>query len=226
MTSMAGAPKRPSSSTFHPSRANNADRAAARLQKFAAVAHVTKPPSQPAGNRKASQTQLKTISSSSAAAGDITRKHAFCPQAPASQFAASAAGSTPPMTKPKYLPPVIATVAGDASSSRTSITFCGSMGAAGNSSRNRASASTDSAAGPTLRSRISLLYRIARSAASCKTLLVSFIAQSLWSEKNIHNAETCLRQTGAEYAQEKAEERAELSCCDRFPQSSWIYFED
>src|SRR2546429_139033 len=60
------------------------------------VAQVTRPPEHSGGNPSASQTQRRTTSSNSAAIGDITRNAAFWFHAPASQLAASAAGTIPP----------------------------------------------------------------------------------------------------------------------------------
>jgi hypothetical protein len=62
---------------------------------------VTRRPPQPGGNPSASINQPSAISSSALATGDIIRSPEFWSQAPASQFAANAAGSVPPVTKPK-----------------------------------------------------------------------------------------------------------------------------
>ncbi len=65
------------------------------------VVPVTKPAPQLAGNPRMSSTHPSTISSSFAATGDMTVNPAFWSQTPAIQFAASAAGTQPPMTNPK-----------------------------------------------------------------------------------------------------------------------------
>jgi len=100
-TVSAGAPKSPSASTSQPCRASSACRAAARPVKFAIVAPVTNPASVPGGRPSSSRSQRVVTSSSRAAIGEETRSPAFWSQAPASQFAATVAGSAPPVTKPK-----------------------------------------------------------------------------------------------------------------------------
>jgi hypothetical protein len=68
---------------------------------LAIVAPVTNAPAQPGGRRRVSSTHFSAISSTAAATGDAAARPAFWSQVLASQFAASAAGSEPPMTKPK-----------------------------------------------------------------------------------------------------------------------------
>src|SRR5207244_614913 len=123
------------------------------------------PPSQSSGNRNASLTHPSTTSSSSAATGDITRSAAFCPHAPASQFAAIAAGNVPPITNPKYRPPVFAIVAGLPTSSSNSTTRCAFVGPSGNFSLSRANPATTSAVGATLLVPTPATYFAALSAA-------------------------------------------------------------
>ena len=53
------------------------------------------------GSPSASSTQRSATASIAAAAGELTRLKAFWSQAEASQSAPSAAGSAPPVTKPK-----------------------------------------------------------------------------------------------------------------------------
>jgi len=53
-----------------------------------------------------------------ATAGELTKLKQFWSQAEARYWAATVAGSAAPVTKPKYLPPALATVAGDPWSSR------------------------------------------------------------------------------------------------------------
>ena len=76
-------------------------RAAASAEKFAIVVPVTNPAPLVEGKPSRSTVQASTISSNLAATGDMTCIAAFWSHAPASQFAASAAGSVPPMTNPK-----------------------------------------------------------------------------------------------------------------------------
>src|SRR6266478_5307560 len=112
-TLSSGAPNSPRSSAFQPARRRSAPRAAARQVKLAIVAPVTNPAPQEAGRPKISRSQPRTISSKAAATGDITVRAVFWSHAPASQLAARAAGKTPPVTNPKYRPPVEVTVAGE-----------------------------------------------------------------------------------------------------------------
>src|SRR5215472_17845192 len=92
-TRIGGAPNKPSSSTFHPTRSSKADLAAAKPEKFAVVVHVTKPIPLLDGRPSRSSVQSRTIDSALAATGDITCIHAFWSQAPAIQLAASEAGT-------------------------------------------------------------------------------------------------------------------------------------
>jgi hypothetical protein len=69
--------------------------------KFAMVAPVTKPTAHEAGKPNRSSSQPSAICSIFAPAGDMISKPAFWSQAAAIQFAAKAAGSTPPWTNPK-----------------------------------------------------------------------------------------------------------------------------
>ena len=70
---------------------------------------------------------------------------------PASQFAAKAAGSEPPITNPKYRRPAIPMVAGEPMRSSVSSTHSGSIDNAGKGSSNSVSAASASAEGATLR---------------------------------------------------------------------------
>ena len=79
---------------------------------------------------------------------------AFWSHAVASQFAASAAGSEPPITKPKKRGPAMAMVAGEPSSSSSASTSAASDGPSGNGSRRSARRATASAGGATPRSWI------------------------------------------------------------------------
>src|SRR5437870_2355459 len=100
-----------------------------------------------------------------AATGDITRCAAFWSQAAASQFAASAAGNTPPVTKPKYRPPVQATVPGEPTSSSSARTLAGSDDSCGNGPPSFSNPAISSAVGAVRFSAILWTYRIARCAA-------------------------------------------------------------
>lgn len=92
-TLISGAPNSPCSSTFQPARFSRACRAAAKQLKLAVVAPVTKPTPQEEGSRKTSRSQPAVTSSRNAATGDWIQRPAFWSQAPANQFAASAAGA-------------------------------------------------------------------------------------------------------------------------------------
>ena len=69
--------------------------------RLATVAPAQNDATDSGGSSSRSTTQRAAISSSLAAIGDITGRAAFWSQAPASVDAASAIGSTPPVTKPK-----------------------------------------------------------------------------------------------------------------------------
>ncbi len=76
-------------------------RATARQVTLAIWAPVTIPTLAPAGRPSSDSTQSSTTSSTTEAAGEPTHMCAFWSHADASQSAASAAGSAPPVTKPK-----------------------------------------------------------------------------------------------------------------------------
>ena len=120
--------------------------------KFAMVAPVTTAPPQPGGSRSNSALQAKAISSSRAATGDMTRSPAFCPQALASQAAPSDAGRVPPITKPKYLRPAVATEAAEPASSSRASTSRALDGDSGSAPPIRSRPLMASAAGDTERS--------------------------------------------------------------------------
>ena len=119
-----------------PSRraASTAWRAAARAVKFAMVAPVTNAPPHPAGSPSTSSSQRRETSSRTAAIGVATKSPAFWSHAAASQLAASAAGSEPPITKPKNRGPAIAMVAGEPTSSSMRMTSSGAVEASGSGS--------------------------------------------------------------------------------------------
>ena len=100
-TCTRGAPIRPSRSTSQPARASTAWRAAARQVVLAPWAPVTKPTLALAGRPSRSSAQPAAISSIAATAGESEWNAAHWSQAETSQSAASAAGSAPPITKPK-----------------------------------------------------------------------------------------------------------------------------
>ena len=81
------------------------------------VAPVTIAPAAVSGNPSASPAHRRAASSKTAVAGELVCPKLFWSQAPASQFDESVAGRAPPVTKPKYRPPALATVAGDPNSS-------------------------------------------------------------------------------------------------------------
>ena len=116
------------------------------------VAPVTKAPPRPGGRPSPSATQRSAMSSSLAAAGDITASATFWSQAAVSQAAAVAMGSVPPVTNPKYRGPAVATVAGEPTSSSSASTSAGSRPDAGSGTSSRPRAATASGPGATRRS--------------------------------------------------------------------------
>ena len=100
-TRSAGAPCRPSASTFQPASASTAWRAAARQVTCAIWQPVTKPTPQSAGRPSSSRTQPAATASATVSAGAAIAPPPFWSQAEVSQSAATAAGSAPPITKPK-----------------------------------------------------------------------------------------------------------------------------
>ena len=100
-TVTGGAPTRPWPAASQPCRLSTASRAAARQVALAMVAPVTKAPPASGGRPSSPATQRSATASSRAAAGDMTLSAAFWSQAAVSQAAACAAGSAPPVTKPK-----------------------------------------------------------------------------------------------------------------------------
>jgi len=116
------------------------------------VAPVTNPPPVPVGSPSNSVTQRSATPVSIEAAGDITDSAAFWSQAAISQAAACATGNAPPVTKPKYLGPPLATVAGEPASSSRASTAAASKPAPGRAKSSCPSAATSAAAGATGRS--------------------------------------------------------------------------
>ena len=100
-TRSGGEPTSPRSSTSQPARASRVCRAAARPVTFAICAPVVSPAPLSAGRPSTSSSQPHAISSTTEAAGDDTALNEFWSHAEASQSAASAAGSAPPVTNPK-----------------------------------------------------------------------------------------------------------------------------
>ena len=100
-TRIAGAPPRPRSSTSQPARVSTLPRAAASPVTFAICAPVVSPAPDSAGSPSRSSSQPQATSSTTDAAGEETALKPFWSHAEASQSAASAAGSAPPVTNPK-----------------------------------------------------------------------------------------------------------------------------
>ncbi len=96
-----GAPIRPWPAASHPARLSTTSRATARQVTLAICAPVTSPTLAPDGSPSSESTQSSTTSSTTDAAGEPTHMWAFWSHAEASQSAASAAGSAPPVTNPK-----------------------------------------------------------------------------------------------------------------------------
>ena len=113
ITVTGGAPTRPWPAASQPCPASTASLAAARQVALAMVAPVTKPPPVPSGSPSSSVTQRTATRLSADAVGDMTDSAAFWSHAAVSQAAACAIGSAPPVTKPKYRGPPLATVPGD-----------------------------------------------------------------------------------------------------------------
>ncbi len=153
-TSSSGAEKSPRASTSQPSRARSAWRAAASAVKFASVAPVTKPPAVPAGSASASTIQRSATASTRAVPGVTSERAEFWSHAVASTFAATAAGSAPPMTNPKKRGPAVAMVAGPTISSRSARIAVASAGSAGRGTSSAARPSIAAADGATGRSPI------------------------------------------------------------------------
>jgi hypothetical protein len=156
ITVISGAPYSPSFSTSQPAAPRSARRAAARQVKLAMVAPVTKAPPQASSRSRSSRNHRRDTISRAEPTGDPAHSPVFWSQAPASQLAASVAGSVPPMTKPKNLPPAEATVAGEPRRSSCSSIVSGSQPFCGRGTSNLSRLATASGAGATGRlSRVS-----------------------------------------------------------------------
>ena len=131
ITSMAGAPNRPSFSTSQPARRSSSLRAAARPTKFAMVAPVTNPTDALRGKSSSSRSQLAETCSAATAAGVPALFAAFWPQAEVSQSAATPARCDPPITQPKKPALVMARRPGDAFDTSSPITSADSVGFSG-----------------------------------------------------------------------------------------------
>jgi hypothetical protein len=136
ITVIEGAPGSPSASTFQPTRLSTAWRAAASAQRLATVAPVTKAPPHSGGNRRTSSNQRSATCSSVAVPGVARCNALFWSHAEASQLAASATGSEPPITKPKKRGPAIPMVAGEPISSSRRRVSRPSVGTSGSGSSN------------------------------------------------------------------------------------------
>jgi hypothetical protein len=118
---------------------------------LATVAPAQKVATAPGGIPSRSQVQAAASPSRWAAIGDMTGSAVFWSHAPARIAAAWAAGSVPPVTKPKYRPPLEATVAGDPSRSSWSSTPAAPRPSWGSSSSKPASPASASSVGTTAR---------------------------------------------------------------------------
>jgi hypothetical protein len=85
----------------HPARASSACRAAASAVTFAICAPVVSPTPDEAGSPSSSSSHPHATSSTTDAAGEDTALNEFWSHADASQSAPNAAGTEPPVTKPK-----------------------------------------------------------------------------------------------------------------------------
>ena len=117
-TVTGGAPNRPSTSTSQPACSSTWWRAAMRPVTLAICAPVTKAPDPFTGSPRSSRNHPRTTSSMTATAGVITCMAAFWSQADTNQSAATATGSEPPLTNPKYRGPAVATMPPSAPATR------------------------------------------------------------------------------------------------------------
>ncbi len=168
-TRSGGAPARPRWSTSQPRRASRASRPARMPVRLATVAPPQNVATAPGGIPSRSQAQAAANPSRWAATGDMTGSAAFWSHAPARIAAAWAAGSVPPVTKPKYRPPFDAIVAGDPRRSRRSSTAAGRSRPRAARRRSPPSAAIAAAGGTTARSPTPAPYAAARAAASSTT---------------------------------------------------------
>src|SRR5688572_4962013 len=120
-TLIGGAPNNPRRSTSQSLAFRIADRAAAKAVKLAIVTPETNPTDAPRATGRISVSHLSHTDSMTALTGLVTNSPAFWSHAVDSQFAANAGTWDPPMTNPKYRPPVLAIVAGDPYRFRKSI---------------------------------------------------------------------------------------------------------
>src|SRR6476661_328506 len=90
--------------------------------KLAIVAPLVNPTLVPGGSPSISTSQAAATSSTTAAAGVARNRPTFWSQADVSQSAASAAGTEPPMTNPKYLGLLIVVRPGSTAVTSCSIT--------------------------------------------------------------------------------------------------------
>src|SRR6476646_2664760 len=157
-----GAAISPSRSTSQPVSLKTACRAAARHVVLAAWPPVTKPTLAFSGSPSKSSTHAEEISSMAAAAGEREWKAAFWSHVDTNQSAASAAGSAPPMTKPKCRGPAVATRPGSAPAASASITAAGSSPRAGSGPPRALRTAEASARAATGRSS-----SVARNASAC-----------------------------------------------------------
>ena len=100
-TVIGGEPASPSASRSQPARSSTACRAAARAVTCAIWQPVVKPNEASAGSPNSSLSQLPATCSATSADGPSTPMPAHWSQVEVSQSAASAAGTEPPITKPK-----------------------------------------------------------------------------------------------------------------------------
>ena len=125
---IGGAVASPASSTFQPTSARTALRAAARQVACAIWQPVTSANDACAGIPSSCFSQSPTTSSTTEADGPHAYSPAFWSQVEANQSAASAAGTAPPMTNPKYRPLGIPTTPSSPAAASSSITDRGSVG--------------------------------------------------------------------------------------------------
>src|SRR5882724_4134325 len=163
-TATSGARLRPWAATSQPARASTCWRAAARQVVLAICPPVTIPIPVPAGSPNSPVNQAITVSSTTAAAGESTKRPAFWSHALVSQSAPTAAGRLPPITKPKNRGPAVPTNPGSARFASSSITRPAGSPCSGSGPPRAARIASGRAAAPTGRA---LTPSRNRTAAAC-----------------------------------------------------------
>ncbi|EXI74181.1 MAG: hypothetical protein AW07_02322 [Candidatus Accumulibacter sp. SK-11] len=176
-TTIGGWPARPSPAASKPSCLPAHCRAVTSPTRLAIVAPLVSAPAHSAGSPKSSFSQRRTTSSVCAAAGLAAHIPAFWSIADASQSPASAAGVTPPLTKPKKRGPGEAVMPRSARANHSPTTPAGSLPCSGSTSSSALAISCGVATwltgrcGSEARKAVASAYA-SRSAASPESMLV------------------------------------------------------